>query len=372
MFGVIKLKKDGFQEGAVELLRGILEKDLADAVMVSRKTGSGNAQVQSLVSDPADLQSCSPVSPVMGMNTAKLISDITRLGPSEKKIAVVLKPCEMRALVELAKLNQASLENIITISMDCMGTYSITDYNALSGGGKDPDADFTKSVSAGKMPADVRNACVVCDQPVSSNADLNLCLAYPEPSKELVVVSNTPAGDEILKGLGLSGKDISEDRTKALDKMLAPRIKARDEMIMALSKQLGEDGIAPLQEFFSTCISCHNCVSVCPICYCRECFFEGTTFEYESKRFLRSAGKKGSIKMPTDTLLFHITRFAHMVTSCTACGMCEQACPGGIPLLSIYKMVGKRAQDEFDYVPGRDLAEEMPLTTFKEEELQPR
>ena len=82
--------------------------------------------------------------------------------------------------------------------------------------------------------------------------------------------------------------------------------------------------------------------------------------------------RKGMIKMPTDTLLFHITRFAHMVTSCVACGMCEQACPSGIPLLSIYKAVGLNAQGEFDYVPGRDLDEEMPLTTFKEEELQPR
>jgi len=39
-------------------------------------------------------------------------------------------------------------------------------------------------------------------------------------------------------------------------------------------------------------------------------------------------------------------------------------------VFSIFRMVGDRVQKVFDYVPGRSLDEELPLSTFKEEELQ--
>ena len=76
--------------------------------------------------------------------------------------------------------------------------------------------------------------------------------------------------------------------------------------------------------------------------------------------------------MPIDMFLYHLGRFNHMVLSCVACGMCEQGCPVGIPLLKIYKTVGLNAQKVFEYVPGRNVEEPIPVLTFKEEELEPR
>jgi formate dehydrogenase subunit beta len=306
----------------------------------------------------------------MPVNTAKLISDMTKLGHCARKIAVVLKPCEMRALVELVKLNQAHLENVITISMDCFGTYSVKDFDEMARAERDPAREMVGLIMKGQQLKGERTACMVCDVPVSEVADLNLCLAHFGTGPELSVLANTSTGEEILSALGLKGKDIAGARDNNIRALLDQRLPARDRMIGELREALARDGITPLQDFFGTCISCRNCVSVCPICYCRECFFESATFEYESPRFFQAADKKGSIKMPTDTLLFHITRFSHMVTSCVACGMCEQACPSGIPLLSIYKMVGHSAQEKFDYVPGRSLTEEMPLVVFKEEEYE--
>jgi formate dehydrogenase subunit beta len=371
MYGLVKYKKNGLQDSLKNILGQMLDKGLVEAVMVPKRVKGGNNYVQVLITDPGALKDISPVSPVMPVNTAKLISDMTKLGGSARKVAVVLKPCEMRALVELVKLNQATLENIITISMDCYGTYSVTDLDEMVKGNKEPENEYLRSVQSGRDVTGVRSACRVCDNPVSDLVDLNLCLASVVPRNELTILANTTTGETILAELGLKGKDITVEREKKLQAFLKPRLKARDRMMDELKKTFEGDTIAPLQEFFSTCISCRNCVSVCPICYCRECFFESATFEYESQRYFRSVDKKGSIKMPTDTLLFHITRFAHMVTSCVACGMCEQACPSGIPLLSIYKSVGFKAQEEFDYVPGRDLDEEMPLSTFKEEEYEP-
>ena len=73
--------------------------------------------------------------------------------------------------------------------------------------------------------------------------------------------------------------------------------------------------------------------------------------------------------MPTDSLLFHLTRLNHMVMSCVGCGLCQEACPNDIPVFRIFRMVGEQVQETFDYVPGRSLEEELPLSVFREDEL---
>ena len=76
------------------------------------------------------------------------------------------------------------------------------------------------------------------------------------------------------------------------------------------------------------------------------------------------------MRMPTDTLLFHLTRMTHMGASCIGCGACEEACPSDIPLLKIFQLIGNDVQKLFDYVPGRSLEDELPPTAFKEDELE--
>ena len=65
-----------------------------------------------------------------------------------------------------------------------------------------------------------------------------------------------------------------------------------------------------------------------------------------------------------DTLLFQLTRMNHMSASCVSCGMCTSACPANIPVGSIFSAVGEQVQKVFEYVPGQDVAEALPLITF--------
>ena len=143
---------------------------------------------------------------------------------------------------------------------------------------------------------------------------------------------------------------------------------ARRQTAAFEAKRLGARW-AHLQEALSTCIRCNACRQACPTCYCKECLLKPEKMGYSSERYLRRAQKKGQIKMPVDTVLYHLTKMNHMASSCVACGLCEQACPMDIPLGRIYSRVGRHVQALFDYVPGRSLDEELPVTTFKEEEL---
>jgi formate dehydrogenase (coenzyme F420) beta subunit len=123
-----------------------------------------------------------------------------------------------------------------------------------------------------------------------------------------------------------------------------------------------------LGSLFATCIRCHNCMTACPICYCKTCLFKSASFDHKPEQYLNAAKRKGALRMLSDTMLFQVTRMNHMSTSCVSCGMCTSACPSDIPVGAIFSAVGEQVQTAFGYQPGRDLAEPLPLVTFHESE----
>ena len=109
-------------------LGSFLETGTVDALYVPLETEKG-AIVPALVTDPARLEKLNPLAPAMPINGARAVSALTGKHPPAR-MAVLLRPCEMRALVELVKLQQASLEGVILIGMDCAGTFELAEYAA--------------------------------------------------------------------------------------------------------------------------------------------------------------------------------------------------------------------------------------------------
>jgi formate dehydrogenase subunit beta len=229
--------------------------------------------------------------------------------------------------------------------------------------------EFLKNIKDNKDHENLREACRACERPIPENTDITIGI-YGTDFKKPLFYAQTETGKEVLSKAGVKAQEESEERKKAVDALLKRRIDAWKTLSENTKTQVA--GIENLISFFDSCINCHNCMDVCPVCYCRECFFESPTFEYESDRYLSWAQRKGAIKMPRDTILFHLTRLNHMSTSCVGCGMCEQACPSRIELMRFYKTVGYKAQKVFDYVAGRSIDEALPLLTFREDELDPR
>jgi len=362
--GILKVSNGDIVESLRAFLRGLLINKQFEALLVSLELPVEGRVATTLVSDPEMLKHANPLAPLMLRNAAQIISDMTRLAPSQKKVGAILRPCEIRALVELVKLKQASLDNITLIGIDCLGTYSASDYKK----GAVSTLQYLKS-GPGGVPQ-LRKACQVCQYPAPISADITIGLIGLDFDRGLLIQASTPEAEKIIKDAGLPECTAAElkQREGALAELKGKRAKTREEFFRQMKNQVV--GLENLLSTLAPCINCHNCRVLCPICYCRECFFDSATFEWEAEKYLGWAEKKGALKMPNDTLLYHLTRLNHMVASCVGCGMCTEACPNDIPVADIFRLVGEQVQGDFNYVPGRSLDEEPPLTVFREDELE--
>lgn len=347
-------------------LRKILESDIVDLLLVPMETPHGTV-TPALVADPELLEKANPLAPVMGVNAAPLAGRVSVREPRQR-VAVVLRPCELRALVELVKLQQASLDDLVTIGIDCLGTYDVPVYDAMTGDGSGGDLDMPAYLATARSGDLVpqqgyafRDACQMCEKPHVHEADIALQLFGADLNEGIPV--SVP--DEMADALELSPAEIGGQRAEVVDTVVAARTKVRDERFQEIRGRLDDEG---LEGVFASCIRCHNCMTVCPICYCKTCLFNSEVFDHEPIQYANWAERKGAHRMPSDTLLFHLTRLNHMVLSCVGCGMCTSDCPADLPVGQVFRAIGQETQALFDYEPGHDVEEPLPLITFREDE----
>jgi formate dehydrogenase subunit beta len=370
----VKVIEGKTEEAIVGFLKSLLEKGVVEAIMVPKALPSKDGFVQTLIRNPEMLNGVSVLSPTMPVQSARVISGLS-VKNLDKKVAAVMKACEIRAAVELAKFLQVKPDHLYLIGIDCPGTFEVPDYAKMAQEGKGGEA-LTKALLQGTEKGEIsppsgyafRTACQMCEYPVPQ-ADIVLKLYGYKADQEIGVEIGGKLEKEIEeKGVLFFSENEPASRNEVVNKVVAERTKKRDALFQEF-KGIVKD----LQSFldrFSTCVRCHNCMVACPICYCKECVFRTAVFEHDGDQFLRWADRKGEIRMPTDTLIFHLIRMSHMVTSCIGCGLCDSACPSRLPVATLFRSVGDRIQKMFKYVPGRDIAEVPPVATFKEDELK--
>ncbi|MFC2082627.1 4Fe-4S dicluster domain-containing protein [Candidatus Bipolaricaulota bacterium] len=348
-----------------ELLSQLLTQDVVQAVLVPKPLSGGSAVAQSLVTNPEELADSLPIAPTMPVQSARILSDLT-MTPFEGRIAAVLKPCEHRASVELAKFLQVNTENILTIGVDCFGTCDVSVYAEMSA---DQRNSILQQLASGSIEENqVREACQMCTHPAAFGVDLGVGFIGAEPSGSMSLLLGDRHGDVLVEALSLEATDVAPAaRAQAVDALVSGRKQYRAKALETFASDTASlDG---MMEALSACIGCRNCMSVCPICYCKECVFDSTVFDHRADQLLARARRKGAMRIPTETLMFHLTRLSHMGTSCVGCGVCESACPNDVPVSSLFNSVGEKLQALFDYVPGDDPATEPPVAAFKEKEL---
>jgi len=245
----------------------ILEKKEADGILGLKKglwdvihphVFTSPAEIDALVIEPKWLLS-------------KMARAILREKPQTWRLAVVVRGCDERAVVELIKRNQIDRDRLLTIGYAC-------------------DADRAK-------------ACL-CSRP------------YPQKLDAGSAVEGTnPMDDERVKAYleGDAGK--------------------RMEMWAAQLRR---------------CIKCYGCRNSCPICVCVPCKLEEEIWV-----------ERGVV--PAEMVSFHHIRAFHLSDTCVACGACQEACPVGIPLMTLQLAMRAALKKDYNYEAGLDANRKSPV-----------
>ena len=217
---------------------------------------------------------------------------------------------------------------------------------------------------------ELRSACSLCEHFYPGVGDIIIGLYGLKTKSEFLIYVQTPLGQQAIESLNLKmdTKSIKQQkiREEVMTNLKEIRTKKASELVKATEKSI--KGIDNFMNVLSPCINCHNCMTVCPICYCKTCLFKSPTFDHEPMQYLTWARRKGAYRLPADTMLFHLTRLNHMVLSCVGCGMCTSNCPADLPVGRVFRTIAQQVQAAFDYTPGRSVDDPLPLITFREDE----
>jgi formate dehydrogenase subunit beta len=107
-----------------------------DAMLAPVELPDHGGAVPEVIEHPDELTRVNPFLPVMFTNTAPMVADFIKDHPGGH-LAVMLRPCELCALIELQKRNRVQFpqpvtgddhKSLILIGVDCPGTFSTADY----------------------------------------------------------------------------------------------------------------------------------------------------------------------------------------------------------------------------------------------------
>lgn len=360
------------------LLKFALESKMVDIIVAVRQGRSRYESVLSFVTEPQEVKACAGS---LHFGTPGIAKNIKKyLDTHNKKIAVVCKSCDARALIELAKIGQVNIDNIIMIGVNCTGTLApAVTIDMIRKSGVDPytliyeDIDDDKLTFKFAQQAEKtfelseleqnglgrRNNCQRCEYPIPRMADLACGKWGLNGEKETFIELCSTKGEELF------GKAVSE----GIIKVRTPteqQIKLREQeetrkIESAKKRQVEQFRDCDRDKSYWTsqlqaCIKCYSCRDVCPLCHCKRCVLE---------RDVPETVQKGIIPPP---LTFSMIRVLHVACYCVNCGQCEDVCSADISLSLLTHYLNKHAAKIFDYEAGTNVRDRLPLSAIPESE----
>jgi formate dehydrogenase subunit beta len=301
-----KINTRGDPLGALHSFLGTLweQTDLSAFVV----TPNGNGHV---LETPDELEHVNPFRPLMRLNTATLVVEAAGERPGQR-IGALLRPCEMRALNEMAARGAVKREDVLAVCVDCLGTFPAEEFEwraERSARGLTREA-LRFAPQGGISAYRYRPACQMCAEPGATDADVNIGVFGLPVRQSLQVNANN--GDIVLETItdGLADEGLVSKREQMLAKIAERHGRTRERVIRGMEKDLPSDVNALLAQF-EACGECQSCMEVCPICAVDH------PRKAKDGRFVRE-----------DVI--------NWLVSCAGCGMCEQSCPQRQPLSAIF------------------------------------
>lgn len=247
--------------------------------------------------------------------------------PGEKRIGIVVKGCDSRALLRVLQDHMVEREQLKIIGIPCAGMV-------------DPD-----KLAHQVKPYTWKEITVLPQKVLVETEDGKKEFQRQEIlySKCLSCSTPTPVLYDILLG----------------DPITLP-VQDKEEPVREMEALSSVERKDFWNRQFQRCIRCYACRNACSACNCRSCIFEE-----ERPVWLGKGVDK------TENFIFHFTRAFHVAGRCVDCGECERVCPMEIPLMSLNRKIQKDIKDLFAVEPlsrEEDIEEKPPLGFFLEED----
>jgi ferredoxin len=246
--------------------------------------------------------------------------------PDTRKIGIVVKGCDVRALYQLMQEQGVKREDVVIIGLSC-----------------------DRCIDPAKFE----------EQILQKGFDLKTKLNfYWDNNKLYISKSESPDNKVELNTEGLIQSKCSrctvpspEVADVLVGDKLGPYAEDNFEDLTELEGMAQEEREAYWDGQFDTCIKCYACRNICPVCVCKTCVLDSIQPQWVN-RSTEFEHKK----------TYHLMRAFCMLGRCIDCGECERGCPVDIPLVSLYRKGQKTVKELFDYEPGRS-PEDKPIFT---------
>jgi formate dehydrogenase subunit beta len=362
---LIKIE-DFFKILATLLKEKTVDKIISAKLRVNKKSGDlDRFTVQPELAEKEDDVKDFPLTPLIAFGYARTDSASKFLhksvaGAMNEKVALIARPCDTRALIELAKIKQVNLDNLFIIGIE--------DRGMLPKAGREmrsiKDIDATKIVkekvgdnglivkmedgSTKELDLTVAENCLRCYRKIPVIADLTVSdLGISVDSDEIILKVYSDKGSEILEKSGIKTKTLPDKDKKAhLDKyneIIENSKEKRAKDLEEWDKLSQQEKITELLK----CTMCNTCIRGCPVCYCVDCILQ----------------KKRKDKT-IDKATYQLTRIAHDADRCVECGNCDNNCPQNLPLSLYFQSLNEAFKKKFKYEAGMSL-DDIPFRSGK-------
>jgi formate dehydrogenase subunit beta len=333
--------------------------------MLAPVEASGYAGVSAqVITQATDLAHVNPFAPIMLNNTASLIQGFIEDHP-HSHLAVIVRPCELRAMVELRKRHRVRFqpvaagddrESLVVISVDCAGTFPHAEYIQHVAAHQSDAEMIHVDLSYGRqdsyIPYTVRESCQMCDSPGPLGADITIGTIGIETQGELLIIARNEDIDNTLRLETVTDTVATEYQLFCREMMVGKLVDKRAEKRAALMKNqaLQMEEMTTALAMLARCTLCADCLDACPL------------YDGELAGMLGA----GDGRQNGHSLLAELVRVSRWLASCSGCGMCQQSCEHGVSLARAVTTLSHRIQGELHYRPG-DPSQRLPWSTQKDE-----